>query len=120
MADKTFKVFSNEINQAPTGFISMITAFLFESNHPKEIVIVGSGSDPVTVAALNRVKSEYNPTKVLLFKNTDDTKRQLSTLAKWTSTQETINNKTTFYVCQDFACKIPTTDIDQAFKFIHE
>ncbi|MBT3762746.1 MAG: thioredoxin domain-containing protein [Candidatus Marinimicrobia bacterium] len=120
MADKTFKVFSNEINQAPTGFISMVTAFLFESNHPKEIVIVGSGSDPVTVAALNRVKSEYNPTKVLLFKNTDDTKRQLSTLAKWTSTQETINNKTTFYVCQDFACKIPTTDIDQAFKFIHE
>ena len=120
MADKTFKVFSNEINRAPTGYISMMTAFLFESDHPKEIVVVGSGSNPKTIAALNRIKTRYNPSKVLLFKNTDDAKPQLSSLAKWTTTQKPINDKTTFYVCQYFACKTPTTNIEQAFKFIHE
>ena len=120
MADKTFNVFSNEIERAPTGFTSMVTAFLFESDHPKEIVIVGSGKDPETWAALDRIKSTYNPNKVLLFKNIDDTERELSPLAKWTATQQTIDNKTTFYVCQDFACKIPTTDIKQAIEFINE
>jgi len=120
MADKTFNVFSNEIERAPTGFTSMVTAFLFESDHPKEIVIVGSGKDPETWAALDRIKSTYNPNKVLLFKDIDDTERELSPLAKWTATQQTIDNKTTFYVCQDFACKIPTTDIKQAIEFINE
>jgi uncharacterized protein YyaL (SSP411 family) len=120
MADKTFNVFSNEIERAPTGFTSMVTAYLFESDHPKEIVIVGSGKDPETWAALDKIKSTYNPNKVLLFKDIDDTERELSPLAKWTATQQTIDNKTTFYVCQDFACKIPTTDIKQAIGFINE
>jgi hypothetical protein len=120
MADKTFKVFSNEINRAPSGYTSMVTAFLFEYDHPKEIVVVGSGSDPATQDALTRMKSEYIPGKILLFKDTDLLSPVLSPLAKWTATQETIGDKVTFYVCQDFACKIPTTDIKEALTFIHE
>ena len=120
MADKTFKVFSNEINRAPSGYTSMVTAFLFEYDHPKEIVVVGSGSDPATQDALTRMKSEYIPGKILLFKDTDQLSPSLSPLAKWTATQETIGDKVTFYVCQDFACKIPTTDIKEALTFIHE
>ena len=120
MADKTFKVFSNEINRAPSGYTSMVTAFLFEYDHPKEIVVVGSGSDPATQDALTRMKSEYIPGKILLFKDTDLLSPVLSPLAKWTATQETIGDKVTFYVCQDFACKIPTTDIKKALTFIHE
>ena len=120
MADKTFKVFSNEINRAPSGYTSMVTAFLFEYDHPKEIVVVGSGSDPATQDALTRMKSEYIPGKILLFKDTDQLSPALSPLAKWTATQETIGDKVTFYVCQDFACKIPTTDIKEALIFIHE
>ena len=120
MADKTFKVFSNEINKVPSGYTSMVTAFLFEYDHPKEIVVVGSGSDPATQDALTRMKSEYIPGKILLFKDTDQLSPGLSPLAKWTATQETIGDKVTFYVCQDFACKIPTTDIKEALIFIHE
>jgi len=120
MADKTFKVFSNEINRAPSGYTSMVTAFLFEYDHPKEIVVVGSGSDPATQDALTRMKSEYIPGKILLFKDTDKLSPNLSPLAKWTATQEMIGDKVTFYVCQDFACKIPTTDIKEALTFIHE
>ena len=120
MADKTFKVFSNEINRAPSGYTSMVTAFLFEYDHPKEIVVVGSGSDPATQDALTRMKSEYIPGKILLFKDTDLLSPVLSPLAKWTATQEMIGDKVTFYVCQDFACKIPTTDIKAALTFIHE
>jgi len=120
MADKIFKVFSNEINKVPSGYTSMVTAFLFEYDHPKEIVVVGSGSDPATQVALTRMKSEYIPGKILLFKDTDQLSPGLSPLAKWTATQETIDDKVTFYVCQDFACKIPTTDIKEALIFIHE
>ena len=120
MADQLFKVFSKEIENAPTGFTSMLSAFLFESDRPKEIVIVGSKQDPVAQQALKRLRTEYHPGNVILFKDTDDKMNQLSPIANWTIEHRPINNKTTFYVCEDFACKIPTTDLEQAIQFINE
>jgi hypothetical protein len=98
----------------------MINAFLFNSDNPKEIVIVGSGKNSETKAAIKKIKSEYVPNKVIIFKDTDDPLKKLSPVARWTVTQETIDDKTTYYICQDFACKIPTTDLNLALKFINE
>ena len=119
-SDKIFITFSNEIQQTPSGYASMVNAFLFNTDNPKEIVIVGSGKDSDTISAIEKIKSEYVPNKVIIFKDTDDELNKLSPLAKWTVTQETIDEKTTYYICQDFACKIPTTDLDLALKFINE
>ena len=120
ISDKIFITFSNEIQQTPSGYASMVNAFLFNTDNPKEIVIVGSGKDSDTITAIEKIKSEYVPNKVIIFKDTDDELNKLSPLAKWTVTQETIDEKTTYYICQDFACKIPTTDLDLALKFINE
>ena len=73
-----------------------------------------------TKGLIKKIKKNYNPSKVLIFKNINDTKRKLSKIASWTNTQYMIDEKPTFYVCKDFACKIPTNDIDQALKFINE
>ena len=120
ISDKIFMTFSNEIQKTPSGYASMVNAFLFNVDSPKEIVIVGSSKDDKTKKAIEKIKSEYVPSKVIIFKDTDDQLNKLSPLAKWTVTQETIDEKTTFYICQDFACKIPTTDLDLALKFINE
>ena len=120
ISDKIFMTFSNEIQKTPSGYASMVNAFLFNVDSPKEIVIVGSSKDDKTKKAIEKIKSEYVPSKVIIFKDTEDKLNKLSPLAKWTVTQETIDDKTTFYICQDFACKIPTTDLDLALKFINE
>ena len=120
ISDKIFMTFSKEINNTPTAFSYMLNGFLFESNEPKEIVVVGSGKDPETKLAIEKIKSIYIPSKVIIFKDTDDKSNKLTPLAKWTMTQESIDDKTTFYVCRDFACKIPTTDLKLALKFINE
>ena len=120
ISDKIFMTFSNEIQKTPSGYASMVNAFLFNVDSPKEIVIVGSSKDDKTKKAIEKIKSEYVPSKVIIFKDTEDKLNKLSPLAKWTVTQETIDEKTTFYICQDFACKIPTTDLDLALKFINE
>ena len=120
ISDKIFMTFSKEINNTPTAFSYMLNAFLFESNEPKEVVVVGSGKDPETKLAIKKIKSIYIPSKVIIFKDTDDKSNKLTPLAKWTMTQESIDDKTTFYVCRDFACKIPTIDLKLALKFINE
>ena len=120
ISDKIFMTFSKEISNTPSAFAHMLNAFLFESNEPKEVVVVGSGKDPETKLAIKKIKSIYIPSKVIIFKDTDDKSNKLTPLAKWTMTQESIDDKTTFYVCRDFACKIPTTDLKLALKFINE
>ena len=76
------------------------------------------GSSEITVHKLNELREEDS--KIQIVDVREDTEREHSPLAKWTATQQMIDNKTTFYVCQDFACKIPTTDIKQAIEFINE
>jgi uncharacterized protein YyaL (SSP411 family) len=120
ITDKIFMTFSNEIQKTPSGYASMVNSFLFNIDSPKEIVIVGSSNDDETIKAIKKIKSEYVPSKVIIFKDTDDELNKLSPLAKWTVTQETIDEKTTYYICQDFACKVPTTDLELALKFINE
>ena len=41
IAENLFKTFSNEIQRSPSSFSSMLSAYLFEMDSPKEIVIVG-------------------------------------------------------------------------------
>ena len=120
LADKIFKVFSNEINNSPTGYTSILSAFMFELSKPKEIVVVGPKDSKETESALKIIKSKYIPNKVILFKDTNDKLESITPLAKWTSSHEMINNKTTYYICEDFSCKLPTTDIEQALKLIYE
>jgi hypothetical protein len=120
LAEKIFKVFSNEINNSPSGYTSILSAFMFELSKPKEIVVVGPKDSKETESALKIIKSKYIPNKVILFKDTDDKLESITPLAKWTSSHEMINNKTTYYICEDFSCKLPTTDIEQALKLIHE
>ena len=93
---------------------------MFELSKPKEIVVVGPKDSKETESALKIIKSKYIPNKVILFKDTDDRLESITPLAKWTSSHEMINNKTTYYICEDFSCKLPTTDIEQALKLIYE
>ena len=120
MAQKLFKVFSNDIKNTPIGYTSTLSAFMFELSKPKEIIVVGSGSNLETQAALTLLRSKYIPNKVMLFKDTDDKIQSLTPLAKWTSNYQMINNKTTYYICEDFSCKLPTTDIEVALNLINE
>lgn len=120
MAQKLFKVFSNDIKNTPIGYTSTLSAFMFELSKPKEIIVVGSGSNLETQAALTLLRSKYIPNKVMLFKDTDDKIQSLTPLAKWTSNHQMINNKTTYYICEDFSCKLPTNDIEIALKLINE
>ena len=42
LAEKTIRAFSEDIYRAPTGYTLMLSAFLFDTNKSKEIVIVGN------------------------------------------------------------------------------
>jgi uncharacterized protein YyaL (SSP411 family) len=98
----------------------MLSAFLFDTNKSKEIVIVGNGKDDKTREFINAFRSKYSPHKVLLFKDTSLNNNQLDQLANWTSTQYSIDDKPTAYICKNFACNQPTNDLNTALSLLNE
>ena len=120
LAEKTIRAFSEDIYRAPTGYTLMLSAYLFDTNKSKEIVIVGKGKDNETIDFIDKIRSEYAPHKVLLFKDTSINNSQLDKLASWTSTQYSIDEKPTAYICKNFACNQPTNDLKTALNLLNE
>jgi len=115
----TLKAFTDKAKQSPTGFAHMLTAFMFDFKNPKEVVLVGDSNDPETQKTISAIRKNYSPNKVILFKDVSNPDALLQ-VAPWTKDHVMINGSPTFYVCENFACKQPTTSLDLAMKYMNE
>ena len=43
---------------------------------------------------------------------------ELDDIAPWTTMHDTVNDQMTYYICENFSCRRPTTDIDIAIKYL--
>jgi uncharacterized protein YyaL (SSP411 family) len=54
---------------------------------------------------------------VVIFRSDDPTNADdIADISPFTRSMVTINGQATAYVCQNFACRLPTTSIDQMLK----
>ena len=117
IAFNIFKAFSNKINQVPSAHTFMLTANMFGTEDPKEVVIVANETYLEIKSNILELQKSYNPHTVYLFKSMKK-KSNLNQIAPWTETHIPIDDKLTFYVCENFACKMPTIDIKTAKKYL--
>ena len=95
----------------------MLIANMFGTESPKEVVIVANETYTEIKSNILELQKNYNPHTVYLFKSMKE-QSKLNQIAPWTETHITIDDKLTFYVCENFACKMPTTDINTAKKYL--
>tara|TARA_Y100000590_G_scaffold470644_1_gene667324 strand:+ start:3489 stop:5660 length:2172 start_codon:yes stop_codon:yes gene_type:complete len=119
LANNTLRAFTDGATQSPTGFAHMLTAFMFDTQNSKEIVIVGQGSANDTQMLLDNIRSIYIPNRVILFKDMEQ-HNDLNVLAPWTKEQGLLDNKPTIYICKNFVCNLPTTRLNTALKYLNE
>ena len=96
----------------------MLLGFMFDSYGSKEIVVVGSSKNMKTKNVLDELRSLYVPQRIIIFKDTNKRRDPLTKLASWTENHSVINNKPTIYICEDFACRLPTTNLEKAKELI--
>lgn len=100
--------FAGQVRRAPTSANVLICAAEMQQTGT-EIVIVGRGDDPVVQEMVRLVQTCYLPNAVLLRKEESD--GELAALAPFTADMEAVNGKATAYVCRNFACERPVTDL---------
>ena len=67
---------------------------------------------------LKALRSRFVPNKVVLFRPTGPASSDVVKLAPFTKNQTSINGRATAYVCLNYNCKLPTTDIDVMLKLL--
>lgn len=117
-ADRIFRLFSEQVQQAPSGFSQLLQAFYFAISNSYEIVLAAKKRDETLQEMISRLNQEFIPNKVVILNEPDD--NLISNLAPYTSEQTLKDGITTVYVCQDYSCKQPVHSSDEMMKLLRD
>ncbi|MDF1860441.1 MAG: thioredoxin domain-containing protein [Verrucomicrobiales bacterium] len=109
--DELVRAFSAELGQNSMVYPLALVWLDFQFGPSREIVISGEEADHMVKA----LQKPYLPNKVILYR-TGDNAEALAKLAPFTETQVSEDGKATAYVCESFACKMPTTGISEMLE----
>ena len=109
-AERALAAFGSRMVAAPVGVPQMLVAYEFSISKPKQIVLVGERDAPDMRRLLDALHSRFVPNRIVLL--VDRASRQavaryLPAVADMTA----IGGQATAYVCEDYACKLPTADV---------
>ena len=118
-AKTTFSLYDHAMKTAPSGSAQMLCGVDFLIDTPKEIAIVGNPLSEQTQEILKNIHRRFVPNKVvaLLNPNTED-RQKIEELIPLLASKTSIDGKTTIYVCQNYACQLPTTDVGDLDKLL--
>ena len=112
-ASRIFLPMASAMAQQPTGFGRLLGS-LDDFLHPsQEVAIVGDPEDPATQALLAVVRRRYLPHTVVALKR-PGAENPLPLLEG----RGLVNGKPAAYVCENFACKLPVTDVDELSRLL--
>ena len=113
LAEGTFKAFAGNVDWAPSGFTQALIGLDFALGPTFEVVVAGAPGAEDTRAMLRALHEPFLPAKVVVFRpdGPDDGEPAIVRLAPYTRAQGAVDGKATAYVCRNYACQAPTTDV---------
>ena len=116
IADDLAAYMSSSLRQAPEAITMLLCALHLAASPTTEVVLVGDITAADTREMIDALDSGYRPNLSIHVKSpTDET---LSRLAPYTESYTQQEGRTTAYVCRNFTCSLPTTDVSQMLRDI--
>ncbi len=119
-AQELFGAFGRHLEGAPETVPQMLAAVDFSMAPPRQIVIAGERADQDTQALLRVVHERYLPNKTLILVGGPEQRRQLAELVPFIRDLQPLDGKATAYICENYVCKLPTSDPQQARRLLSE
>jgi uncharacterized protein YyaL (SSP411 family) len=110
-AEQTVKPFAARLRQAPLALPQMLAAVDFMLDKPRQIVIAGKPDAADTKAMLREVHARYLPNKIVLAADSAGGQQFLASKMEFIKTIAPIGGKAAAYVCENYACQLPTNDL---------
>ncbi|WP_188454620.1 thioredoxin domain-containing protein [Virgibacillus oceani] len=113
--EEMYYTFKDDLDSYANASTFFMQSLLLTGTPVKEMVVIGNGDDPSRQRLLAEMNQSFLPNVEILV---GDSTEALVNIAPFTNEYRKLGDKTTVYVCENFACRQPTTDIDQALETI--
>ena len=110
-AKKTIDAFATILSQFPSGMPQMLVAVENSLGKPRQIVIAGKRNSPETKALLKEVHRHFLPNTVVILADANEGQKYLGERNEALRAMSLVEGKPTAYVCENFTCKAPVTDV---------
>ncbi|HUW45888.1 MAG TPA: thioredoxin domain-containing protein, partial [Dehalococcoidia bacterium] len=118
-AAKIGRAFSRSVKQSPSAHTQLMVALDFGIGPCYEVVIAGNAKAEDTKAMVKALRTRFLPNKVVLLNPSEQKSPEIAQLAEFTKNQSSIGGKATAYVCLNYNCKLPTTDINKMLELLN-
>jgi len=105
--------FAMKVGSYPSGYAMMLSATDFALGPSQEVIISGALKAQDTTFMLKSLREEFLPNKVVLFIPEESGELSIHSIAPFTAQYKSLKGKATAYVCSNYTCQKPTTDINQ-------
>jgi len=112
------RAFSRSVKQSPSAYTQLMVALDFGLGPCYEVVIAGNAQAEDTRAMAKALRTRFLPNKVVLLNPGERDSREIVQLAALTRNRPSIGRKATAYVCLNYACKLPTTDVNKMLELL--
>ncbi len=112
-AERLFQTFSSQAQQLPSAFPQFLIALDGWLGPSQEIVIAGDPAKPDTQDMLRLVRQRFLPRAVLILHPAAARAKDIEALVPFVKEQRPLEGRATAYVCQGYACNLPTSDLNQ-------
>ncbi len=117
---ESFKTFAVSIDQHPSSYAQMLSAFDYSLGPSQEIVIAAPVHDAAVTGMLEELNQKFLPLAVTILNIEKSAQsKELLHLLPWLKEQTALEGKPAVYICQDHVCQLPIRDGDK-FKEILE
>jgi len=107
---------SGAVSKAPLAYAQLMVALDFALGPSYEVVVVGNPLKEDTNRMLGVLRRNYIPNMIVLFRSSETNRSEITEIAKFTQNLNSLKGKATAYVCHEYACDFPTTEIDEMLK----
>jgi len=111
LAEGTMLAFSGDVARSPQNHTQLMLAVDFAAGPSHEVVISGVRGAEDTRAMARALNREFVPNKVVVLRPTGEADA-ISKLVPYVADQVSLEGRATAYVCRDFTCREPTTDVE--------
>ena len=110
-AAKTLAAFAEQLTKNPTAMPQMLVALDASLTEPRQIVIAGPRDDTATRALLRETHARFIPNKLLLLADGGAGQKWLGERLEFVAGVGPLQGKPAAYVCKNFVCQLPTSDV---------
>jgi uncharacterized protein YyaL (SSP411 family) len=111
--------FSGRVKQLLSAHTQLMVALDFGIGPCYEVVIAGNAQAEDTKAMVRAIRTHFLPNKVVLLNPDERESPEIVKLAEFTKNQSSIDGRATVYVCMNYNCKLPTTDINKMLELLN-